>query len=70
MRELFPVARGVLDRRGGRDRLILTDPAMDRKLTETLRDFASQRTKRGHAIRASQERILTLLAENGTRGMK
>jgi len=58
--ELVLQQSGAL-RRGGRDRLILTDPAMDRKLTETLRDFASQKTKRGHAIRASQEPWIDML---------
>lgn len=48
-------------RRGRENRLIITDPALDRRLTETLRGFVSENTKRPRAIRASQDPWIDML---------
>jgi len=48
-------------RRGRQDRLIIADPVMDRRLTETIRNFASEEMKRPRAIRASQDPWVDML---------
>lgn len=48
-------------RRGRENRLILADPALDRRLTETLRGFVAQGAKRPRAIRASQDPWVDML---------
>ena len=50
---------GELRRR--RDRLVLADPALDRKLSETLRGFVTTSAKRPRAIRASRDPWIDLL---------
>lgn len=48
-------------RRGRADRLIITDPTLDRRLTETIRGFVSENAKRPRAIRVSQDPWIDML---------
>jgi DNA-binding CsgD family transcriptional regulator len=48
-------------RRGPQNRLILSDPSLDRRLTETIRNVVMEGSRRPHAIRASHDPWIDML---------